>query len=59
MFKPGHLIMIGTFATVVGLIPPVGILCVVSGLFCLYFGIKGLDKESKEETQSEDGDKDE
>lgn len=56
--KPSTLIIIGIACVVVGLVPPVGWLCIMSGLFCLYFGITRLDKEAKEEENgSEDGDK--
>lgn len=46
--KPGTLVIIGTVSLVIGLIPPVSALCVVSGAFCLYFGWKGLKEEAKE-----------
>jgi hypothetical protein len=46
MFKPGFLIMIGTFSIVVGVMTPFSVLCVASGLACVGFGIKGLYEES-------------
>ena len=47
--KPGTFIMIGTFAIAMGLMPPVGVLCSVSGLACLLYGFYGLNQEVKEE----------
>lgn len=49
MLKPGTLIIIGTFAIVVGFMPPaVSILCVASGALCVGIGFYGLRQESKE-----------
>lgn len=52
--KPGTLIVIGTLALVVGFIPPVSLLVIVSGGCCLYFGWNGLKEEGKEKQDESD-----
>lgn len=42
--SPGLIIMMGVFNIVLGLFSQ-SIICVVSGLFCLYVGLQTLDKE--------------
>jgi len=54
MLKPGHLTVLGTFCMVVGIVNTPNWLCLVSGAACLYFGITGLIRESKEEKGDED-----
>lgn len=49
MLKPGHMVMLGAFCMVVGIFYTPNWLCLVSGAACLYFGIKGLIKEEKED----------
>lgn len=57
--KAGPCIMIGVFATILGLWPPLSLICIASGVVYLYIGFRWLNEEFKEEIKTEDGDKDE
>ncbi len=49
MLTPGRLIVLGTVALVLGLVPPFSPLCLISSSICLYFGITGLINEAKDQ----------
>ena len=57
--KSSTMIIIGIACVLIGLYPPVSLLCVASGGFCLYYGIKGQEAERLMTQEAEKDEEDE